>query len=92
MKIITNTPEDLIPDNANYFEKDGIKIRKGTMASAITNAEIIESINSSIEERRSAVEVLKSLVPQLSAFGLNKHLMWRNPKIQAIFDETDNQR
>lgn len=86
-----NRPEDLIPDSANYFEKDGIKIRKGTMASAVTNAEIVESTNSSIEEQTRAIETLKSIAPQLCAFGLNKHFIWRNPKIQAIFDEADNQ-
>lgn len=58
-----NTPEYLIPDNSNYFEKYGVEIRKGTMASAITNVEIIESSKSSTEDRKEAIEILKALVP-----------------------------
>lgn len=80
-------PEDLIPDEKNHFEANGKKIRKGTMAAAIANAEIIESTNSSFEEKQKAKEVLKALAPTLKAFGLTKHLTWKNTEIQKLFDE-----
>ncbi|MBP9741784.1 MAG: hypothetical protein KBD37_00330 [Burkholderiales bacterium] len=84
-----NTPEYLIPNNANYFEKNGIEIRKGTMATIIINIEIIESPKSSIKDRKDAIEILKLLAPQLNAIGLNKHCVWRNPEIQSIFDKNN---
>ncbi len=87
MNILKNSPEDLIPDNINYIIKNGIKIRKGTMASAIANAEILESLDSSMEEKATALGILKNIAPQLKEFGLSKHLIWRNTKIQKIFDE-----
>lgn len=87
MKNITkNSPEDLIPDDVNYYVKDGIQIRKGTMSSAICNAGILESAQSTLEEKNMAREILEELAPALCAFGLNKHFVWKNPAIQSIFD------
>lgn len=87
----TNMPENLIPDSANYFEKNGVNIRKGTMAAAVTNIEIIESANSSLLEKHEAIENLKLLAPQLNISGINKHFISRNPKIQAIFDKASDE-
>lgn len=81
-----NTPEELIPENSTYYVKDGKQIRKGTMASAILNAEILESEESTTDEKNDAVKILEELAPTLCAFGLNKHFTWKNPVIQAIFD------
>ena len=81
-----NTPEELIPENSTYYIKDGKQIRKGTMASAILNAEILESEKSTLEEKNAAVKILEELAPTLCAFGLNKHFTWKSPVIQAIFD------
>lgn len=81
-----NTPEELIPDSANFYVKNGIQIRKGTMASAILNAEILESVNSTLEQKNCAIKILEELASKLCAFGLNKHFVWKNPDIQTIFD------
>ena len=89
MKNQRKTPESMIPDNENYFERHGQRIRKGTMAAAIANAEIIESETAFESDKKEAMETLKNLAPTLNAFGLNKYFYWRNPEIQAIFDEAD---
>ena len=81
-----NTPQALIPENTSYYVKDGKQIRKGTMASAILNVEILESIEATIIEKNEALKTLKELAPVLCAFGLNKHFVWKNPIIQVIFD------
>ena len=83
------TPEDMIPDDKSHFEMDGKTIRKGTMAAALANAEIIESTNSTAEEKRDALNAIKELVPVLKAFGLARFLTWKNPEIQALFDESN---
>lgn len=83
------TPEDMIPDDKSHFEMGGQTIRKGTMAAALANAEIVESTNSTATEKRDALNAIKELAPVLKAFGLVRFLTWKNPEIQAIFDESD---
>ncbi len=82
-------PEDMIPDDKSHFEMGGKTIRKGTMAAALANAEIIESSDATEEEKMEAMNTLKQLAPILKAFGLTKFLTWKNSKIQSIFDEID---
>ncbi|MCC2624180.1 MAG: hypothetical protein K0R14_53 [Burkholderiales bacterium] len=86
-RIKDNSPEKLMPDNATFFIKDGKQIRKGTMASAITNVEIIESSKTTEHEKNNAINMLKELAPLLCAFGLGKHFIWKNPLIQHTFDD-----
>lgn len=78
-------PENMISDEQSYFEKNGKTIRKGTMAAALANAEIIESQHSSDAEKQKAFNALEELAPILIAFGLTKFLTWKNPQIQKIF-------
>jgi len=81
-----NSPEELIPDTAAYYIKDGKQIRKGTVASAIINAEILESAKTTIDEKNNTIKMLEELAPALCDFGFNKHFIWKNPAIQCIFD------
>lgn len=82
-------PEDLIPDDKDHVEMGGEIIRKGTMAAALANAEIIEALDATEAEKLAAMNALRKLVPILKTFGLTKFLTWKNPKIQSIFDEAD---
>ena len=82
-------PEDMIPDDKSHFEMGGKTIRKGTMAAALANAEIVESPDATTAEKQAAMDTIKELAPVLRAFGLTKFLTWKNPKIQAIFDEME---
>lgn len=84
------TPEDMIPDDKSHVEISGKTIRKGTMAAALANAEIIESPDSTSQEKCDALNAIKELVPALKAFGLVRFLTWKNPEIQAIFDDDHN--
>ena len=79
-------PQDMLSDKQNYFEKGGQKIRKGTMAAALANAEILQSPSATKHEKLKAKEALKELVPVLKAFGLTKFLVWKNPEIQKLFE------
>ena len=83
------TPEDMIPDDKSHFEMGGKTIRKGTMAAALANAEIVESPDSTSQEKCDALNAIKELVPVLKAFGLARFLTWKNPEIQALFEESD---
>ena len=82
-------PEDMIADDKNYAEKGGKTIRKGTMAAAFANAEIIESTDATSDEKKKAMDALKELAPTLKAFGLTKFFTWKNSEIQEMFDKID---
>ncbi|MEM8609211.1 MAG: hypothetical protein AAGF92_19065 [Myxococcota bacterium] len=82
------SPEDMIPDHKDYMEtKGGVRGRKGTMAAALANADIIEAEDATEEEKRAALEMLRTLAPQLKALGVTTHLRWKNEAIQKVFDE-----
>jgi hypothetical protein len=85
----TNSPEELIPDDTDHYIKNGKQIRKGTIASAIMNAEILETPSATNIEKEKAIKMLEQLAPALCAVGLNKHFIWNNPVIQHIFDKED---
>lgn len=81
-------PEDVMPDNQDHVERDGKTIRKGTMAAALANAEIVESSTASAADKAVALDTLRELAPTIKAFGLMQFLTWNNPDIQKIFDES----
>lgn len=83
-------PENVLVDDKNYLEKDGKMLRKGTVAAALANAEIFESIDASTLEKQKAIEAIKELAPALKTLGLTKFLTWKNKKIQEIFDNDSN--
>lgn len=80
-------PEDVLPDNINTIDIGGQTLRKGTVAAALRNVEIIESRDTSPAEKQSALNMIKELAPSLILLGLHKHLTWKNPKIQKIIDD-----
>ncbi len=80
-------PEDILPDAQNTATFGGVSLRKGTVAAALANAEILESRDATESEKTDARNTLKALVPALVVLGLNKHLVWKNPEIQKMMDE-----
>ena len=80
-------PEDILPDDKNYVEKNGKIIRKGSMAAALANAKIFESPSATPQEKEAALQALTQLAPTLVAFELTHFLQWKNPIIQKIFDQ-----
>ena len=88
MNYRAKSPEDMIPDDEDFLEaKGGVRGRKGTMAAALANADIVEAEDATDEEKRAALEMMKRLAPQLKALGVTKHLRWKNAEIQTLFDE-----
>lgn len=81
-------PEDILPDDKDYVEtKEGQKIRKGSVAATLANAKIIESADASLQEKAEALDAIRALAPTLIAFDLMRFMQWKNPIIQAVFDE-----
>jgi hypothetical protein len=80
-------PEDVLPDNKDTIEIDGQTLRKGTIAAALKNVEVLESKDTSRAEKQSALKTIKELAPSLVLLGLHKHLTWKNPEIQKIIED-----
>ncbi len=80
-------PEDLLSDEQNSAEFNGQPVRKGTIGAAIANARIYESTESSAEQKREALEMIKTLAPSIIALELHKFVTWKNADIQAVFDK-----
>lgn len=80
-------PEDILPDNINAVEINGVAARKGTVAAALANAKILASNNKTDAEKREAKEMIRELAPSLVALELHQHITWNNPEIQKIIDE-----
>ncbi len=82
-------PEDMLPDNQDFATANGQRIRKGSMAAAIANATLIDSPDATPAEKQAALDAIRELVPALKAFGLTQVVTWKNPDIQALFEETE---
>lgn len=81
-------PEDFLPGNQSVVEYPGVTVRKGTMGAVLINIEVIESNDACESEKQQAIKIIKELAPSLKGMGLTKHIIWRNPIIQAIFNKT----
>ena len=88
MKIHAKKPEDIMPEGTDTVIKYGIALRKGSILSLINNAEILESKQAAKVDKDQALVNIISLAPAVVASGMHQHVVWKNPAIQAIFEET----
>lgn len=79
-------PADVLPDGVDTTEMNGVRVRKGTIAAVLANAEIFESDDTTDEDKLKAISMIEELAPAVVAIGLCKHVEWKNKKIQYIFD------
>ena len=84
-----NRPEDLLPGSVNFITVNGVEIRKGSMASFITNLNIIEDDNRSETDKHAAWERVAELIPVIKASGLLQHVSWKNNKLIQLL-QTSN--
>lgn len=63
-------PEDVLKDDENFLKKDGVPLRKGSVAAFIANAKTFLDKKSSQEARVAAEKDMVSLLPTLTALGL----------------------
>lgn len=84
-------PEDVLPDGEDFKMIRGIRVRKGTIAAAMRNIELLESGTEA--ERRAAMEALRALAPALVVLGVHRHFQCRNPDAEqllaAVADDLD---
>jgi hypothetical protein len=80
-------PEDILPDGEDFVEIQNQKLRKGTVAAILANANILEDLGTTEDEKEQALKAIRSLVPALIALQMHQHVIWKNPLIQTIIDE-----
>jgi len=75
-------PEDILPDGEDFKTIRGVRVRKGTIAAAMSNMEVLA--NGSEEERHKARAVIEELAPALVVLGVHRHFQCRNPEVESI--------
>ncbi len=81
------TPEDILPAGEDFVNIQNQKLRKGTVAAVLANASILEAPATTEEEKKQALEIIRSLVPSLIALKMHHHVIWKNPLIQSLIEE-----
>lgn len=80
-------PTDMMSDHADYAEKNGTKIRKGTAAAFIANAKLLATGNLSKQMEAGIIEKMTEIIPQLQAFGFFDVLKIRSDKVRKIIQQ-----
>lgn len=81
-------PENILAEQEDYLIINGVKARKGTIAAVLQNAGILSSKNATQEEKQAAKTSIVNLSPALIALGMHEHVIWKNPEIQRIIEES----
>lgn len=83
------SPKDILPDDDDSAMLNGRKVRKGSIAAFMANIDVIENPNATVDEKSAAIDMLKTLAPDLIALNLHKHVTFKNSTAGSILDEAD---
>lgn len=78
--------QDILPDGQDFTVINGSTVRKGSVAAFLANARVLEDANASAEDRQTAHQDLRSLLPTLEALGLFDIFELRSPALRAEVD------
>ena len=76
--------EDILPDDASFVERDGMLLRKGTVAAFLANARIWLDARATAEQVAAAEAAMRAARPALVALGLFDILVPRDPRLAAL--------
>jgi hypothetical protein len=79
-------PEDVLPDDVNRGEINGVAIRKGSVGAFLANARILADPGASAEDRATAERDLVALLPGMRALGLFDVFAIRDEKLRTLVD------
>jgi hypothetical protein len=79
-------PEEVLPDDVNRGEINGVSIRKGSVGAFLANARVLADPAASAQDRSTAERDLIALLPALRALGLFDVLAIRDEKLRALVD------
>lgn len=84
-------PEEIIPDNQNTVDCNGVTVRKGSVAAFLDSVRVFNDSASSPSQRQEAHADIISLVPSLSAIGLFQVFSIRDPNVAALVEQAQDQ-
>ena len=76
--------EDVLPDQQNQGQFNGVTVRKGTVGAFLANARLWLDEASSDTERSSAERDILDALPALHALGLFNILQVRDTKLREL--------
>lgn len=82
-------PDDLLPDDLDHVQRDGITVRKGSVGAFLANAVVLQDADASDAARAAAERDLRALLPGLHALGLFNILAPRDPALQHLVEQND---
>ncbi|WP_062260331.1 hypothetical protein [Endozoicomonas arenosclerae] len=85
MSNIPIRPEDILSDKQDYKIIKGVKVRKGTIAAAIHNISLLDSV--SPEQRDIIIEVIRESATALVALDVHRYFACRNEEVEAILSQ-----
>jgi hypothetical protein len=78
--------EDILPEQINECERDGVSIRKGTVGAFLVNAKLWSDPRTAPADRAVAERDLIEALPALKALGLFDVLCIRNERLQRLIE------
>lgn len=78
--------EDLLPDDANQRDFNGVAVRKGTVGAFLANAKMLTDPAASAAARAAAERDIIASLPALRALGLFDVLEIRDARLRALVD------
>lgn len=79
-------PEDLLADDQNHVQRDGIVVRKGSVGAFLANASVLADPHAAAAAGAAAERDLLALVPALRAIGLFDVFAARDPALQRLIE------
>lgn len=79
-------PQDILPDDQNVVQIDGIEVRKGSVGAFLATVLEWQTPAGTPESRAAAEADLHALMPGLHALGLFNVLCARDPALQQLID------
>ncbi|AKC78203.1 preprotein translocase subunit SecD [Xanthomonas arboricola] len=78
--------EDLLPDDQNHTERNGVVLRKGTVAAFLVNAKVWSDPAADAVQRQAAERDLLDALPALRALGLFEVLSIRDAALRRLVE------
>ena len=79
--------DQVLPDDVNHGQFNGLTIRKGTVAAFLANARTWTRADVGADERAQAQAQIAEDVPALRALGLFEVLEIRDERLRGLIDE-----
>lgn len=74
--------QDVLPDGQDFVTRNGLPLRKGSVAAFLANAQLLQDPGATAEARQAAERDLVALLPTLEALGLFDVFELRSPALR----------